>query len=82
MPQSFIPEHFYGKGYRYKKRNNVLMLCMLDHLSTLVHFKVCHTNIFPSLERLCHNSKKRLIPARHAGPPIKLRAGPIRHPAA
>jgi hypothetical protein len=35
---------------------------------------------FASLGRLCQNSKYRLVSARHAGSPIKLRTGLIRHP--
>ena len=31
-------------------------------------------------KRLCDNSEKRLLSVRHAGSPIKLRTGPIRHP--
>jgi hypothetical protein len=38
------------------------------------------SNITLSLDRVCRNTEVLLVSVRHAGSPIELRTGPIRHP--
>ena len=40
------------------------------------------SNITLSLDRVCRNTEILLVSVRHAGSPIELRTGPIRHPVA